>query len=526
MRQKKFFKAMSLLLISALLTATLGCGKEVVEEDPKTAYLKTLESGNFYIRHSNYTVEKPYFGEATFSKGSTFEKQNNDAVMWFHGDEDKIPVLYEGDSLIYYSTDPIKEEYTLERYELLPYTIGLCKMTVSPSGRFKIKTDENEKCTYPGADTDQILNFVNDEVIIDTLGGVKLRASKDEITFDDEGNVVNVSTSALTRGGTIFGLERGETYSCEIYEGTIGTLFNFTADVLPIVHWETYTSVDYNFESRTIMNIPIPDDFKSGYYMVNGIGLFRYVKLSEELSDYDLQELGVSTAEEYINTCALSYTLPTIDVNKVDYNVPNPQPETETLIELEQPEEIKAATYGIDYQALLEQIAKLEQPEEEPQTEILYDEEGNRIESAEYYIPKIADVTVEDNAVYTFTIKLSGYDYMNVEKLMVNVNFPEKDVNVYVLKAKAVDNSIIFKMPVPEGFAGICRVTVYNAKYNFSLGIELAEKTNNASEQSSQSGSEIIPKNDEKTNVNEYVPIDRDSTDVEPNVQEGESNEQ
>ena len=40
---------------------------------------------------------------------------------------------------------------------------------------------------------------------------------------------------------------------------------------------QVYESNDYEFLSSNIVKVNIPEWFNSGYYMINGLGLFRYV---------------------------------------------------------------------------------------------------------------------------------------------------------------------------------------------------------------------------------------------------------
>jgi len=270
---RKAIKKISMagIMILTMSTLLIGCNKPVSNEDDPYAYLKTLEDGSFYVRHENKTCEKVYFGSATFDEGETTNKENERRIMWFNEDFKNIPTLYEGESLILYTAKELKEEFNFERFEDFGYTIGLCGLKETKSGRYYISTNPKDKNTYPGGDTDAILLIENDIVIIDTLGGQPLRVPGKT----DRGVELD---SKLTRCGTIKGLDEGYKYKMEVYEGTKRHEFVFTANVKALGSMDVIETTDYVFESETIININIPEEFESGYYMINGRGLFRYVK--------------------------------------------------------------------------------------------------------------------------------------------------------------------------------------------------------------------------------------------------------
>ena len=277
---KNNIKLMSFSLSLISLTCILsGCSstdnsveKPEVIESGYTDYDKILDEGEFYVRHSDGTYEKTYLGKAAFASGNVNTEPDPTKVAWYKDDFDNIPTLYEGDSLIFYTQEELNETFTYERFKDYGYSIGLRNLEVTPSGRYAVKTeaekDEKKIIAYPEGDTSEIEQLTNKNVIIDTIGGVKIRDNK-----DDEN-----AFSFLTEAGTIGGLEEGATYRAEIYEGTIQHVYNFTADVRILGETEVIKSTDYDFESTTIIHLNIPESWNSGYYMINGKGLFRYVK--------------------------------------------------------------------------------------------------------------------------------------------------------------------------------------------------------------------------------------------------------
>lgn len=273
---------MLLILAAGSLSA---CGEEpqeeVVQIDPEVAYLENLTSGTYYIRHTN--PETGYYEtiDLAYSDASV---ASEDGTLWFKEDfYNTIPTFTSGDSIIYYTEDVFDENFSYERYEDMGYTIGLRGMSVSPSGRYDISTNPDSMCTYPGGDTDAILELgPNETVKLDTLGEQPIR---DKGGYYDESDANSNSESYLTRVGTIRGLEQGKEYSAQIYKGTVEHDFNFVCDVRVFASMDSDSTIEYVFESEKIINIEIPSYFKSGYYMINGVGLFRYMADNETFQE-------------------------------------------------------------------------------------------------------------------------------------------------------------------------------------------------------------------------------------------------
>lgn len=292
MKNKIAIALFLLLTCFSLCACRQRSQEEIKETDSETAYLDDLEAGYYYIRHKNqetgaFETYPLYFPTATFEEGSISSTPSNDRIFWFKDDEyEKIPTMYPGDALIFYSDGVLSESFTFERFEDLGYTIGLRGMTVSPSGRYNISTETEDQCTFPGGDTDVILDLSeNESVKLDSLGGIKLR---DNGGIYLEGSETSDSSSYLTRCGTIrHDLFDGKDkeYVAEIYKGTIRYEYSFKPDVRILGSMEGYSSINYEFESEKIINIEVPEFFNNGYYLLNGQGLIRYLKDTDQFDE-------------------------------------------------------------------------------------------------------------------------------------------------------------------------------------------------------------------------------------------------
>lgn len=292
--KKHIKQLLSLSLIAMTLTLSISAcgGSKTSSSDPSGEEdnskneldISNLEDGKFYVMHNTKdskgvekkTFEPLYFGNGTFKEGSTTTtNKDNSRVLWYKDDFKKIPTLYYGDSLIMYTESVLDETFNFERFEDFGYSIGLCGLTKTASGRYQIKTSADANTTYPDSDASAINNLSNATVIVDSVGSMIVRAdlAPDGNTSDDKSNY---TSSRLTRIGTIKDLNRNGIYNVLVYEGTVQHEYNMKADVEILGSMEDVQTNDYEFIDKKILNVDIPKYFQRGYYLVNGQGLFRY----------------------------------------------------------------------------------------------------------------------------------------------------------------------------------------------------------------------------------------------------------
>lgn len=277
-------KIMSIMISAILVISILaGCGssEEKEEVDPnkpvENVSKKELEDGKYYIKHRDGTYSALYFGQGTFKQGKT-SGHSESRILWYKKDFSYIPTLYlgRGDSLIFYSKETFKEQFQFERFFDLGYSVGICKMKTTKTGRYTISTKTDDNNTFPGGDTDKILEMGEGKagtVFLDSISGIKIRAIQQENSsqFRD--------SDYVTQWKTIKGLNKDNYYQMFVYKGTVRKVFKFKADVRILGSAEDYKSMDYanDTDNTSIINIGIPRCFNSGYYLINGEGLFRFV---------------------------------------------------------------------------------------------------------------------------------------------------------------------------------------------------------------------------------------------------------
>ena len=280
----KIKRIIALGLIGAFsLTLLGGCGTASSEEEYESVASseesnvitdpEMLESGQAYV-YRDGCYYPLYVAEASFD--TTDNTTTDDTrTLWFSEEEwNKIPTLYEGDSLVYRYDEDLDETSYIERFEYVGWTFGVANLTQTATGRY----------SYSGDDTDNVdststaynlLSLGEYVLILDKVGGVSLRS----------GNI--------TRGGLILGLEKDMAYEVEAYVGTNLNMLTLVADRIALTSMEYTTTTDYDFLQSTIIEIYLPEELNTGYYAVNGSGIFRYVKGDswDENTDFNIDNV-------------------------------------------------------------------------------------------------------------------------------------------------------------------------------------------------------------------------------------------
>lgn len=192
-------------------------------------------------------------------------------TVWFTGNSDKnIPTLSSGDKLLYVSSNNVPYMgIEWERFADYGYTIGTANMIGDESGHYHISNEDGKGFNgyvCPDSDANQLNEHFSSisNLFLDKIGGIKVRENE------------------VSRGGTVTKLIKDKEYVCEWYTGTIYQDFKMTANVHTFGFMELFTTYEYEFLHSNCIEISIPSWFKTGYYYVDGIGMFRYVSKSDE----------------------------------------------------------------------------------------------------------------------------------------------------------------------------------------------------------------------------------------------------
>ena len=222
-----------------------------------------LENKGIYVQKNDGTYHRLYVGDTNFRGGTRVSKR----VMWFGKDFEEVPVMHKGEKLVYRSSSEFEPHFTIERFQDLGYTIGICGMSPTSSGRYRFSTAPEKRCIDINSSARELYSLGDHTVTMDMSGETELR----------RGNV--------SQAGTIIGLERGKTYSTDIYIGTEVQRFDFAADVRAMLSMENHTIREFCYEQNKVVSFELPDHFNSGYYYIEDFGLVKYVNSDEEYSE-------------------------------------------------------------------------------------------------------------------------------------------------------------------------------------------------------------------------------------------------
>lgn len=238
---------------------------QFVTDETATNYI-TDESGlvdnTYYILHNGkyYPLAQP-----EIRPGESEDKMNNlintgNQYVYTPAEEDQIPTLFPGDSLIYYSTSLKNDIYTFTRYYDESYSIPIFGLigTAGDNAYFIINKDDDTKNTYVLNDIPELKDFNGTEIIIKSVGGA------------------DVKFSNLVDNGVIKNLQKNNKYDIELYDGTIYKSLILEAAYHYFREYERFVSLDFKTLKSYTWSIDIPSYFVDGYYTVNGGGMFRY----------------------------------------------------------------------------------------------------------------------------------------------------------------------------------------------------------------------------------------------------------
>lgn len=214
-------------------------------------------------------------GDYNFKGDEASEIAEYPRSIWVNSEiDEQIPTVTSKDRLIYISDTTVPEKIVFERFADYGYTVGVSNLIPDGGYHYYFCYAENDEDDYKyyvdmNSDAADLIQFeAVSRLYLDKVDGVR------------------VSKDTVSKGGTITGLKKDQKYICEFYTGTFYQDFELTANIHSFGSFERFISYDFEFLHSNCIAIDIPEYFKSGYYYVNGVGLFRYVSDSD-LSRYN-----------------------------------------------------------------------------------------------------------------------------------------------------------------------------------------------------------------------------------------------
>ena len=271
MKNKKLNLVTKGLLLGFALVSLSACSLFDRKEAVSTSGVKIEKDVNNLEEDSYYTFNgkeygKLYLGDRSFKESSsgslnTSSKGNPERVIWLKNDLNSIPVMRRGEKIVFHSSTKLITRLNIERYYDLGYSIGIAKLKENKStGRFTLDIRDSALTVDPNSDAKQLQDITaNGQIIIDSIGDTPLRSG-------------NVSPS-----GTIIGLEKDKTYAVNAYLGTNLHSKNIKADVRILASSEGHKIEKFDFSGNKTVEFQFPSYYNSGYYLINGFGLVRYI---------------------------------------------------------------------------------------------------------------------------------------------------------------------------------------------------------------------------------------------------------
>ena len=294
------------IIAAAIVTSLSLCGCGALKNENKevaigpfdqTNNAARLYDGQYYIWHDEEqsNIEKDINCDGSRFKDynykifkPVFKDEELDSVfMMLDKNDENIPVYHEGDCLIYYSTKRLPTSIEFTKYYDHGYSLGIYGLAenISYSGQYIIRSSEYIK---KGSSVQKIIG------LFDIASTVSL-SSVGEISPSPD----NISTI-----GTLKGLIQGSLYETCLYAGTDRYIINAAeVDTRIFSKMKSYSGYTYKMVSDGVMVIDIPPYFESGYYSINGAGIFKYVKDSDE--DNFNAEIDPEAVKEYENELIL-----------------------------------------------------------------------------------------------------------------------------------------------------------------------------------------------------------------------------
>jgi hypothetical protein len=282
--------AVVVLAVGAVVATFLGVdlfatvSGEAGKQPDAFSSVDDLKSGKAYVWHHDGgdikedlkkdAGENVYFtcitGDYNFKNEELGEAIEYPKSIWVDSaTDDRIPTVTSKDRLIYVSSTEVPQEIVFERFADYGYSIGISNMEADKGGHYFM--------TFADVDDDDYKYFI--DMNSDASQLTELTAIT-RLYLDKVGDL-KVNEDSVSDGGTVLGLKKDKKYTCEFYTGTYYQDFNLTANIHCFGSMERFVNYDYEFMHSNFIVVEIPEYFKSGYYFVNGVGLFRYVADSD-----------------------------------------------------------------------------------------------------------------------------------------------------------------------------------------------------------------------------------------------------
>lgn len=301
MKSKCVKRIAAILLAGCSVISLTGCGifetlsGNASGRPTSFSTVDELESGKAYVwkdanesdvnkASGSNTFQTCITGDINFTGKELEEVTENPRSIWVSDEADeKIPTVTSKDKLLYVSDTEVPDSIVFERFADYGYTIGVSNFIADGGDHYYIPFAQSGEDDYK-----YYIDLKSD------AGALSKLQSITKLYLDKVGDT-KLSKKTVSDGGTVLGLQKGKSYACEFYTGTYYQDFKLKANIHSFGSLERFVSYDFDFLHSNCIAITIPEYFKTGYYFVNGVGLFRYV------ADADLEKYNGKAYDENID---------------------------------------------------------------------------------------------------------------------------------------------------------------------------------------------------------------------------------
>lgn len=293
-RKRKYENKFGLLLLSLFICLLLsGCGKKDIFVDESKLYELTalsddeLTDDNYYVKNGAdfYAVYKPEGSASGIVNSPTASR-----LFWMNKDKSLIPSLYKDELIAFPSEKTNLTEIRLERFEEVGWSLGFYGGYMDDQGYICYSIGQN---CIKGSDAYEKLNDKKSD-------NIRI------VSINDE----PVTKEMLNDAGVITGLEKDGQYVIGLYAGTYYGTITLTADRYFVESFEIMSVPKANDTRNGYLAIYMPDEFPSGWYAINGKGLFKYYnykKGDDNDEEVDMNQAYYQTLADSMEAYAQQY---------------------------------------------------------------------------------------------------------------------------------------------------------------------------------------------------------------------------
>lgn len=283
-----------LLLFSAIsLLLSSGCGKKEIFVNTNAAYElialadSELSDDTYYVKDGAdfFAIYQPQ-GKAS----GIASKPSAGRIVWFDKDLSLVPSLYANELIAYPSKSTQLEKISLERFKEVGWSIGLYGGYIDKDGYIYYSLKNN--CIKETDAYEQLKKMKSDSIRIVSI------------------NDTPVTKDSINDAGLITGLEKKGQYVIGLYSGTYYDTITITADHYFLESFEVM-GINKAYDTKNgYLAIYMNEDYPSGWYSINGMGIFKYyayTKGEQENSEQDMCEEYYKTSADSIEAYSQQY---------------------------------------------------------------------------------------------------------------------------------------------------------------------------------------------------------------------------